>query len=228
MGQLDALNPQQTERPIMTDLIERTINRLNPSGGQIVVSEPTMRLALEDTLRQASDALLRMREALEPFAKFAEGMGRVPDHHAMTAGSPLARKQVTAGDFKRARSVLSSLEGEGFSVAPSRGSASEAPHSASQSKADIIEARARLIYDGWCDQPGWVPWVPGGNSIKQDDARRLARSEIEEAFDDAAKARDEAGFLGTPADCIRYLDAEVRALRAQGDATRPVEDGDEG
>ena len=209
--------------------------------------------ATEAILHEASDALLRMREALEPFAKFAEGMGRVPDHHAMTAGSPLARKQVTAGDFKRARSVLSSLEGEGFSVAPSRGSASEAPHSASQSKADIIEARARLIYDGWCDQPGWVPWVPGGNSIKQDDARRLARqehaellkpstdgatptsteppignAEIEEAFDDAAKARDEAGFLGTPADCIRYLDAEVRALRAQGDATRPVEDGDEG
>lgn len=36
---------------------------------------------------------------------------------------------------------------------------------------------------------------------------------VEEAFDDAAKARDEAGFIGTPADCIRYLDAEVQAMR---------------
>lgn len=30
-----------------------------------------------------------------------------------------------------------------------------------------------------------------------------------EAFDDAAKARDAVGFLGTPADCIRFLETEV-------------------
>lgn len=35
--------------------------------------------------------------------------------------------------------------------------------------------------------------------------------EIEEAFEEAAKARDEVGFIGTVADCIRYLDAELRA-----------------
>ena len=36
------------------------------------------------------------------------------------------------------------------------------------------EDRAKAIYNGWRDQPGWVPWVEGGNSHKQDEARRLA------------------------------------------------------
>lgn len=48
-------------------------------------------------------------------------------------------------------------------------------------------------------------------------------ADIEEAFDDAARARDEAGFLGTPAQCIRYLDAEVRALAA-GAPAQPTAD----
>lgn len=39
-------------------------------------------------------------------------------------------------------------------------------------------------------------------------------TEIEQAFDDAARARDEAGFVGTVADCIRFLDTEVTDLRA--------------
>lgn len=38
-----------------------------------------------------------------------------------------------------------------------------------------LEPVARAIYDGWKDQQGWVPWVEGGNSTKQDEARRLAR-----------------------------------------------------
>jgi hypothetical protein len=43
---------------------------------------------------------------------------------------------------------------------------------------DAIEAKAREIYDGWKDQPGWVPWVEGGNSHRQDDARRIAASGV--------------------------------------------------
>ena len=127
----------------MADLIERTINRLNPSGGQIVVSEPAMRLALEDTLRQASDALLRMREALEELHRSAADMLIGVDvHNRLGPEAPARRANITGQVIDRlamanasARSVLSSLEGEGFNVAPSRGSASEAPHSASQSLA---------------------------------------------------------------------------------------------
>lgn len=38
--------------------------------------------------------------------------------------------------------------------------------------------------------------------------------ELEEAFNEAAVARDEAGFIGTVADCIRYFRDEVEELRA--------------
>ena len=38
------------------------------------------------------------------------------------------------------------------------------------------EIEAREIYDGWKSQEGFVPWVKGGNSLKQDEARCLARA----------------------------------------------------
>lgn len=37
------------------------------------------------------------------------------------------------------------------------------------------EERAKWIYDGWVNDPGWVPWTPGGNSLMQDKARDEAR-----------------------------------------------------
>lgn len=41
-----------------------------------------------------------------------------------------------------------------------------------------VEAVAEEIYSGWHDQPGFKPWVRGGNSLKQDEARRLAREKL--------------------------------------------------
>lgn len=41
-----------------------------------------------------------------------------------------------------------------------------------------VEAAARDIHEAWKGVEGWVPWVDGGNSIKQDEARRLARSNL--------------------------------------------------
>lgn len=37
-----------------------------------------------------------------------------------------------------------------------------------------LEARARAIYETWSDDPEFRPWVIGGNSFKQDEARRIA------------------------------------------------------
>ena len=52
-----------------------------------------------------------LREALKPFADFAEGMDALDDEYPVTPGSLLARRQVTAGDFKRAREAFYSTEG---------------------------------------------------------------------------------------------------------------------
>ena len=37
-----------------------------------------------------------------------------------------------------------------------------------------IELVAKVIYEQWHDQQGYKPWMDGGNSHKQYDARRIA------------------------------------------------------
>lgn len=39
---------------------------------------------------------------------------------------------------------------------------------------DVLEEAARLVYESWWECPGWLPWVPNGNSLKQDVARGVA------------------------------------------------------
>jgi hypothetical protein len=41
-----------------------------------------------------------------------------------------------------------------------------------------VETEARNVYDGWWQLPGWSPWTPGGNSHKQEEARKLARAAL--------------------------------------------------
>lgn len=50
------------------------------------------------------------------------------------------------------------------------------PYAPEESTDAEVEQDARKIYESWSDQPGFVPWVDGGNSTKQDEARRIARS----------------------------------------------------
>lgn len=42
-----------------------------------------------------------------------------------------------------------------------------------------IEDEAKRIYEQWADHRGYVPWVEGGNSLKQEDARRLAHAALQ-------------------------------------------------
>jgi hypothetical protein len=44
--------------------------------------------------------------------------------------------------------------------------------------AELVEAVAKAIYYEWRRDTGYVPWVDGGNSDKQDDARKIARAVI--------------------------------------------------
>lgn len=45
-----------------------------------------------------------------------------------------------------------------------------------------VEEGAQALYDTWSWQTGWVPWVPSGNSLKQDEARRAARTVLVAAW----------------------------------------------
>lgn len=68
--------------------------------------------ATQDKLAALRDAALaegvRLKLALAPFAEFAKApvFDELPNGLPMTQGSPMAHRQVTAGDFKRARAAL--------------------------------------------------------------------------------------------------------------------------
>lgn len=49
-------------------------------------------------------------------------------------------------------------------------------HSRYVTEKEMIEVVAQAIYDQWRFMPGWEPWVPHGNSMRQHDARMLARN----------------------------------------------------
>jgi hypothetical protein len=44
---------------------------------------------------------------------------------------------------------------------------------------ELLEQLAKLIYMQWIHTNGFVPWVDGGNSFKQDEARKIAKEFIE-------------------------------------------------
>jgi hypothetical protein len=39
----------------------------------------------------------------------------------------------------------------------------------------VIDEYAKEIYETWSDKPDYVPWIDCGNSLKQGEARKLAR-----------------------------------------------------
>lgn len=49
-------------------------------------------------------------------------------------------------------------------------------------KGAALESLAKQIYESWQSQPGYLPWVNGGNSLKQDEARRIASRTFELAL----------------------------------------------
>ncbi|WP_443692049.1 hypothetical protein ACRZ5O_22740 [Pseudomonas protegens] len=64
----------------------------------------------------------------------------------------------------------------------------EAALSASAEPSAKVEAVAKEIYESWASQPGFTPWVDGGNSLKQDEARKAAQVQLS-----APVERDERG-----------------------------------
>ena len=60
-----------------------------------------------EAMQRAAATIEKLREALKPFAEYASApsFDKLPDHFVMTQGSLLARRQVTAGQFKHALKV---------------------------------------------------------------------------------------------------------------------------
>ena len=61
---------------------------------------------------------------------------------------------------------------------------------------DVLEEAAKLVYDSWNGNPGWLPWVPNGNSTKQDEARGVAARilRIRDHYANAPKVSEQSNY----------------------------------
>ena len=107
----DALQAMQ-DRGALLSMLERERERADDLQSRVADKEyllakvlPELSAAQSD-LAAAQAKVAMLREALEPFAEYAPkefGSRTFPDDMPVTQGSPLARKQITIGDLRRAR-----------------------------------------------------------------------------------------------------------------------------
>ena len=59
---------------------------------------------------------------------------------------------------------------------------------------DVLEEAAKIVYESWTSCPGWLPWVPNGNSTKQDEARGVAARilRISDLYSNAPKVSEQS------------------------------------
>ena len=73
---------------------------------------------------------------------------------------------------------------------------------------EVLEEAAKLVYDSWKGSPGWRPWVPNGNSLRQDDARGVAARilRICDHYDNAQKVSEQSNYpLNHSQSVMRHL-----------------------
>jgi hypothetical protein len=99
------------------------------------------------------------------------------DKEQTRANDLLYRCAVWAQQVSEQQDVRRGIRDAAFNLARELHSAiatTQAPAPAAPVLSDEMrEKLARLIYEQWADRPGYVPWVEGGNSFKQDDARAI-------------------------------------------------------
>jgi hypothetical protein len=79
--------------------------------------------------------------------------------------------------------------------------------------AGLLELAAKAIYDSWYPQPGFVAWVPGGNSHKQTEARDIASAALESTLRLVLAQRVPPGCVVVPVE--RLTVEEIKTLRQQ-------------
>ncbi|MCO7556144.1 hypothetical protein [Metapseudomonas otitidis] len=113
-------------------------------------------------MREERDALLAERDQLRAELEAIRGQQVVDDLACLVRRLVhQLRKAAPAHDLPE--KAMDYLKRKGLQGSPYRAEIAES-----------LEREAKKIYESWSDQPEYVPWVEGGNSFKQDEARRLA------------------------------------------------------
>ena len=78
---------------------------------------------------------------------------------------------------------------------------------------DVLEEAAKIVYESWASCPGWLPWVPNGNSTKQDEARGVAARilRISDLYSNAPKVSEQSKHSPYP---FTIGDAPIRYFRS--------------
>lgn len=133
------------------------IDRLRDSHQQVCENYNKVSYASEERGKQI-DQLKAENEALR------NGAACVDDLSALVR-QLVQRLRKAAPENDLPEKALDYLKRKGLQGSPLRAERNEA-----------LELAAQAIYESWADHPEYVPWVVGGNSLKQDEARRLAMS----------------------------------------------------
>ena len=72
----------------------------------LLLAERQQNIALRATLATLARETTVLRQALKPFAAYADHANRFPATFVITAGSPFAKLQLTMGDCYKARAAL--------------------------------------------------------------------------------------------------------------------------
>ena len=72
----------------------------------------------------------------------------------------------------------------------------------------LVEAIAKAIYYEWRRDAGYVPWVDGGNSDKQNDARKIARAVVSGAAPVVPLTDEQLAKIAVEDEFLLYCDQD--------------------
>lgn len=146
----------EVHRYKVVKMLSEVGNRINyaPHGPDVVIaSDYDALLAERDQLKAENEQLRKGASCVDDLSALVRQLAQ--------------RLRKAAPDNDLPEKALDYLKRKGLQGSPLRTNQEDAP-----------ECAAQEIYKSWSGQEGFVPWVPGGNSLKQGEARRLARNAI--------------------------------------------------
>lgn len=140
------------------------IERLSPPDGQVSYQQQmeAWKSASSQDLRARAELMIQVEE-LEAENEALRSSSSCVDDLSALVRQLVHRLRKASTDNDLLEKALDYLRRKGLQGSPLRNERDEA-----------TEREARKIYDSWSGQDGFVPWVIGGNSDKQEEARRLA------------------------------------------------------
>lgn len=148
----------------------------NRSGARSLVFEKPDELSLaEEATGVEYEPLYAAAHARRPDAGAAVEARRYRRLQILGA-APFGSKNLDTGTVLRFQSLDAFVDAD-ISAHPSRGESAQPEAAQPQPKGTTVEEAAKAVFQqlaGWCGQP----WVEGGNSLKQDEARRYASAAL--------------------------------------------------